>query len=288
MGLIMLALVSTSTARDSISSDVIQVGGSLEALHDRAVTDAEIAFQLIFNELLAEIDIQFQIKIYDDHDLLIEKFKRGDLHAIFLSSLGFFDIDDLIHPTGRYVVQYGDSIKQRSLVLVNRNTRQPDLESLRNGKFCYSTGHLIGRRFLDVNLMEQGLPHSDLFFNQVVEVKDANTAIVDLYFEKIDVVVVPENSYLLALELNPQIGQAIEVLTSSEPMIYQIVGLRYDFPQKLIDRIEPYILSKNHSPRVRQMFKNFKMNRIHRATTETMRETKSLNDRYLSLLKQKP
>jgi ABC-type phosphate/phosphonate transport system substrate-binding protein len=287
-GLTMLLLVSVSIARDSTSSDVIQVGGSLEALHNRAVTDAEIAFQLIFSELLAKVDIQFQIKIYDDHNLLIEKFERGDIDAIFLSSLGFFNIDDMIHPTGRYVIQYGDSLKQRSLVLVNRDSNVRDLKSLRNANLSYSTGHLIGRRFLDVSLMEQGLPHSDQFFNQILEVKDANTAIVDLYFKKVDVVVVPEYSYLLAQELNPQIAESIQVLTSSEPMIYQIVGVRHDFPQWRIDKFEPYILSTTPTPRIQQMLKNFHVNQIHRATKEVMRETKALNDRYLALLGNNP
>jgi ABC-type phosphate/phosphonate transport system substrate-binding protein len=286
-GLIFLPLACNTTADDTTSSEVIQVGGSLEALHDRAVTDAEIAFQLLFNELLAEVDVQFKIKIYEDHNLLIDKFKRGDLHAIFLSSLGFLDINELFHPTGRYVVQYGDSLKQRSLVLVNRETHQSDLKSLRNGKFSYSTGHLIGRRFLDVSLLEQNLPHSEDFFSHIIEVKDANTAIVDLYFKKVDIVVVPEFSYLLALELNPQISESIEVISRSDPMIYQIVGLRHDFPQKTIDRFEPYILSTNPSPRIQQMFKNFRMNQIHRATQDVLSETIALNERYLSLMSEK-
>jgi ABC-type phosphate/phosphonate transport system substrate-binding protein len=284
----MLMLVSDCIARDSTHSDIIQVGGSLEALHDRAVTDAEIAFQLLFNELLAEVDIQFQIKIYDDHNLLIDKFSRGDIQAIFLSSLGFFDIDDKIHPTGRYVVQYGNSLKQRSLALVNRDANEKDLESLRNTIFSYSTGHLIGRRFLDVSLMEQGLPHSDQFFSQIIEVKDANTAIVDLYFKKVDIIVVPEHSYLLATELNPQIAESIHVLAKSEPMIYQIVGVRHDFPQGKIDKFEPFILSTTTTPRIQHMFKTFHMKQIHRATEEVMRETKALNDRYLSLSGKNP
>jgi ABC-type phosphate/phosphonate transport system substrate-binding protein len=287
-GLIALLLVSNSKANDATPPEVIQVGGSLESLHDRAVTDAEIAFQLLFNELLAEIDIQFRIKIYEDHNLLIDKFNRGDLQAMFLSSLEFLNIDQAFHPTGRYVVQYGDSLKQRSLVLVNREMHQPDIKSLRNGKFCYSTGHLIGRRFIDVSLMEQGLPHSEEFFSQIIEVKDANTAIVDLYFKKMDIVVVPEYSYLLALELNPQISESIEVLMMSEPMIYQIVGLRHDFPQETIDKFEPYILSTNLTPRLQKMFKTFRINQIHRATQEIMKETDALNDRYLSLISGKP
>lgn len=283
-----LILSNAWAATQAPSPTPIKVGGSVESLHDSSVADAEIAFRLLFNEILAEIDESFTVKIYQDNKTLIEQLKEGNIQALFISSLNFLEVDELIHSSGRFVVQFGPTLKQRYLILVRNDHKEISLSDLRGLKMSICTGHLVGKRYLDVKLLEQGLSPSDRFFSEVKFVKGANAAVVDLFFGKVDMALVPEFSYQLALELNPQIADATTVLMKSQPMIYQAVGMRYDFPQARLDRIEPHLLKNLPSKRLKHLLEVFHITRFYRATDDLFKEVRELNDRYRKLIRRKP
>jgi hypothetical protein len=287
VALLCMVLSNTWAASEAKTLPPIKVGGSAESLHDSSVTDAEIAFRLIFNELLSKADESFTVKIFNNDKTMDEHFKEGKIHAIFTSSLHFLELDDLIHPTGRYVVQYGPSLKQRYLILVRRSAKKAlTLADLRGGKLSVGIGHLLGKRFLDVTLLQQKLPISEHFFSEIDMTNRVNTAVVDLYFGKVDVALVPEYNYAMARELNPQIGEAITILAKSEPMVYQLVGMRYDFPQQRLNRIEPHILEQYPSKRFRTLLETFHITHFYRVTEDTLKEVKALNERYQTLMRQ--
>jgi ABC-type phosphate/phosphonate transport system substrate-binding protein len=288
VGLLRLMLGDICVATESNIPNPIRMGGSLESMHDGSATDAEIGIQLFFNEILSEGDISFSVKIYDDDEFLIQKFKQQKLHAIFINSLRFLELEELIHPSARYVVQYGPTVKRRYLVLVRNSDKVLSLADLRDRKLTFSTGHHVGKRFLDVKLLEQGLPESDFFFRKVKIVENANTAIVDLYFSKTDVALVPSHSFEVAVELNPQISRTVSVLTKSKPMVDLVVGMRQGFPQEQINRYEPYILTDIHTERIKHVLRTFNISRLHRVTDDTLKEVRELNERYLLLTDHQP
>ena len=280
--LFFLAFGSHQLCTESSSYDPFLVGGSLESMHSGSVSDAEISFQLLFNEILAGLDIRFTIKIYDDDLTLLEHFEKGEVKAFFISTLRFLDIEEDVHPTARYVVQYGPTLKQRYLLLTRNSERALDLHDFKNQRLSFSTGHHVGKRFLDVTLMEQGLPSSDRFFSLVALTKDANSAIVDLFFHNTDMALVPEHSYQLAKELNPQIGEKISVLISSDPMIFQIVCFSPHFPEDIISRFEPFLLASAPNKRLKEVMKTFRITSLHKANEDTLKEVRAINDRYIS------
>lgn len=258
----------------------------MESIHGHSITDAEISFQLIFNELLKEVNESFTLKIYKQRSTLNDLFEKGDLQVILTNSLNFLDLDSLIHPTARYAVQYGGSLKQPYLLLVRRTNKLVHLKYLRGKKLSLANGHLIGKLFLDVQLLENGLPSSDNFFGEIVTVKGANTSIIDLYFGKIDAALVPQFSLETALELNPQIKDKVEILAVSKPMIYQAVGVRHDFPQSRIDNFEPSIITENPGKRLKQVFNTFRIVRLHRITDNALSEVKDLVKHHNKLIGQ--
>lgn len=274
---------SALTAAESVVNPPIQVGGSVDALHDTSVTDAEIGFKLIFNAMLVEANESFSIKIYDSHEELLENFKSGKIQAVYTSSLKLLELGDWVHPTGRYVVQYGPYLKQRYLLLVRNNQKIANLADLRGKKLSIAAGHVVGERFLNVKLLQQGLTESEQFFGEIERVKEVNTAVVNLFFGQADAALVPEFSYELACELNPQLRSSISVFFSSSPMVYEVIGLRYDFPQERIDRIEPHIFGIELSKRIERLFKTFRVNRLYRLNEETLKEVIELNKTYYAL-----
>ncbi|MET0065769.1 MAG: PhnD/SsuA/transferrin family substrate-binding protein [Candidatus Thiodiazotropha sp.] len=287
-GLLMLVAWGFTSSAEVAAYPQIQVGGSLESIHDSSVTDAEIGFRLIFNSMLEDIHESFSIKIYDDNEALIQSFKSGKIEGILVSSLEFLKLDEYLHPSGRYAVQYGPELKQPYLVLVRKADKDFKLSNLRGGRLSYGNGHLVGKRFLDVILMQQGYPVSERFFADIETVKEVNTSIVDLYFGKVDVALVPKHNYDLALELNPQLAQKLRILMQSKPMIYQAFGMRNDFPQRRLDRIDSRVLNPIPKARTDKLFKTFRIKGIDKITFESLREVIELDETYHALMQAAP
>jgi hypothetical protein len=260
----------------------IKAGAGQEVLFYSSVTDAEIVFEKIFNKLLAEVDESFTVKVYENSEILIEDFKEGRLEVLVLDSLRFLELEDLIHPDGRFFIQIGPSLKQRYVILARNGDKKIPLSGLRNRKLTVARGRLVAKRFLDVTLLQQGLPVSDRFFSEINMKKSSNTAIIDLFFGRVDLVVVPEFGYELAIELNPQLRNATTVLARSEPMVHEVVGARFDFPQERLDRIRPH-LARLPSRRIQLLFQTFHVTRFHLANEDALKEVRELNESYRAL-----
>jgi ABC-type phosphate/phosphonate transport system substrate-binding protein len=177
----------------------------------------------------------------------------------------------------------GPSVKQRYLILVRSSDKDKPLADLRNQKLSIARGHLVAKRFLDVTLMQRGLPASDRFFSEADMDKNSNTAIIDLFFGRVDLVVIPEFGYELALELNPQLRHATTVLAKSEPLIHEIVGARFDFPKERLDRIRPHLV-KLPSRRIQLLFEAFHVTGFHLAKGDALKEVRELDESYRVLI----
>ncbi|MET0090328.1 MAG: PhnD/SsuA/transferrin family substrate-binding protein [Candidatus Thiodiazotropha sp.] len=287
-GLTLFWIAGPCSATETATRPPIKVGGSAESLHESTRTDAEIAFQMVFNEMLVDRGEHFAIKIYDNNLQLIDKFKRNDIQVIFIDSASYLDIEDWVHPVGRYTLQFGPNLKQRYLLLVGNDSGLNSLEDLRGRSLSHCLGHRIGMRFLDVALMEQGLPESSKYFADSRVMENMNSAVVDVYFGKSDAALVPEYGFELAKELNPQVGKQLKVIGASEPLIVITVGLYKNFSEPRIRRVEPSFLSEKPTRRLQSMLNRFHITRFVRLTDEVLQETRSVNERYHQLKGRQP
>lgn len=264
---------------------VIKSGVSVETLYNSSITDTEIVFRKAMNALLEEIDESFSAKIYLDGELLVRDFKEGKLDVLVIDSLSFLELDDIVPQDRRFLIQIGPSLKQRFLILAGNKNKEAAFSSLRGGRVSIGGGRKVAKRFLDVTLLQHGLPVSEVFFSEVDNAKTINTAIIDLYFGKIDVAVVPQFGYELALELNPELGRSIKILATSDSMINEVVGVRPGFPKERLEKLRPYFLNMS-GKRIERLFSMFNITDFHPANDGLLREVRKLNEKYQELIGQ--
>ncbi|MET0029364.1 MAG: PhnD/SsuA/transferrin family substrate-binding protein [Candidatus Thiodiazotropha sp.] len=267
-----------------IALQTISIGASVESSFEANEVEVEIIFSFLYNEMLKDLNQPIEVKLYENNSELEQSFRAGDIQAIFIDSTRILELDDIIHPSARYVVQFGDSLKQRFVLLARMNDPREALTDYRNGKLSTCMGHMIGKRYLDVLLLHSGLPVTDEFFQETLTMRNINSTIIDLFFGKVDMALVPEYGLTLAIELNPQIDKQLKVLARSEPLIYQAIGFRNDFPQKSIVAIEDRFITQEPSKRLRRLFDLVKINTYYRLTEEALKETRALNEEYYRLI----
>ncbi|MCU7812492.1 MAG: phosphate/phosphite/phosphonate ABC transporter substrate-binding protein [Candidatus Thiodiazotropha sp. (ex Notomyrtea botanica)] len=262
----------------------ILAGGSAESIYDTSITDAEIVFTLVFNEVIKNSNERFKLKIVATDQDLATNLISGQLDAIFTNTLHYLKLEEFLNPTACYVVQHGPELKSHYYLLVRRDSGIEHLSQLKNKKISIPYGHAVGQRFLDVELLKDNLPVSEIFFSDIRKTRESNSSVINLFFGKVDAALITDFSFKVASELNPQIEKELSVIERSGPFVYQIVALRHDFPQSRVNKIEPHVLNINKSPRLVELFKTFRMNSLQKADSETLKEVRSLNQKYLELL----
>ena len=261
----------------------IVAGLSEESLYDTSITDAKIVFSLIFNQAIKESEEQFVLEIYDT-DLEVErKLISGELDAVFTNTIHYLEIEEHLNPKGSYIIQHGPKIKPQYYLLTKRNSGIERLSQLQGMKISIPRGHAVGELFLDVILMRQNLPVTDQFFSEIRETRESNSAVVNLFFGKVDAALITDYAFGVASELNPQLSKQLIVIDVSEPLAHQVVSVRHDFPPDRIKKIEPYILNVHESPKMSQVLKTFRLTAVRKITNNTLAEVRELSDEYRSL-----
>ncbi|MEW8034160.1 MAG: PhnD/SsuA/transferrin family substrate-binding protein [Candidatus Thiodiazotropha endolucinida] len=279
IGLIMLA--SLSAVADN--HNIMRVGGSAESIYDSRITDVEILFTVLFNEMFKDQNEEFKIKIYDTDQALTKELAAGNLDAVFMDTVLYLDNFEYLHPEIAFAVQHGQSIKPKYILLVRRNSGIDSLHELENKKIIIPSGHAVGKRFLDVELMHAGLPVSNDHFSEIRQTKESNTAIIKLFFNQVDAALVTDFSYEVASELNLQIPQSLEIIETSPPFIHMVISVRKDFPRHRVEKIFPYLENLEEIPRLQHLRKSFRFQGLHRISTDEVYDVRQLSGKYVRL-----
>ncbi|MCG8003310.1 MAG: phosphate/phosphite/phosphonate ABC transporter substrate-binding protein [Candidatus Thiodiazotropha lotti] len=262
----------------------IVAGLSEESLYDTSITDAKIVFSLIFNQAIKESEEQFVLEIYKT-DLEVErKLIAGELDAVFTNTIHYLEIEEYLNPKGSYIIQHGPKIKPQYYLLTARKSGIDRLSQLQGMKLSIPRGHAVGELFLDVMLLRQNLPVTDQFFSEIRETRESNSAVVNLFFGKVDATLITDYAFNVASELNPQLTKQLIVIDVSEPLAHQVVSVRHDFPPERIKNIEPYILNVHESPKMSQVLKTFRLTAVRKIKSNTLAEVRELSDEHRSLL----
>jgi ABC-type phosphate/phosphonate transport system substrate-binding protein len=284
LGLLILTLTSAfANARDT---QTIRVGGSAESIYDIRITDIEILISLLFNEMFKDQDKQLKIKIYDSDRLLSRQLAEGKLDAAFMNPVFYLDHIDHLNSQFTYAVEHGSSIKTKYVVLVRHDSGITSLAGLRNKKIIIPSGHRVGQRFLDVELMRDGLPDSEGTFSELRHTRETNAAIVNLFFGQVDAALVTDFSYQVASELNQQIPNTLQIIRTSKPLTHMLLSVHKGFPPQIVEKLLPFTKVFENNPRLQYLQKTFLFEGITKITAEDISDIQKLNSEYLALKKE--
>jgi|GEM_PF-1426649 len=213
-------------AYESQGQKTIVMGGSALALRNTTKQDAEVAFNAVLDEAIKNPDMKVHVSVYASTEALYAAFDSGEIDGIFGTPLEYLGRanqlgDDVM------VLSYKNTGIRQSMVLIGRKSDAGmQLKDLRNKRLTLSWFQDIEALYLNTLLLKNQLPEIPAFFASRLEAKNANVAIMDVFFDKSDVTIVRESEFLTAMELNPQIGRKLVILDKSVPMIPALGSVR--------------------------------------------------------------
>ena len=122
----------------------------------------------------------------------------------------------------------------------------------------------VGKTWLDTQLLSAGLETQEKFFESVTVASKPTAAVLPVFFGKVPACTVDEPTFDVMKELNPQVGQQLQVLAISDTFADTVICLREDgwlSPQDKTDTIQS--LQNLHSEPVgQQICTLFKIDRL--------------------------
>lgn len=218
-----LFLQSTIVLADSKEMDVLTDG--LEFSDNR---DARVAINVWTNELVG--------KYYDGKVIL--NFKNNKKEAInnflsgasgYLAANAFHYIEQLEllkpHTASIYSFQPTSDNHFRYVLVTKNDPKMTNITQLKNKKLGVEETAYLQTLYANSELLKNNLSETNTFFEKTVRYKTHSKALLKLFFNKIDVCIIPEYTWNTMIEINPQIKKKLKILHRSEKIFIASLGL---------------------------------------------------------------
>jgi len=183
--------------------------------------------QDILNVELKRYGIKVKLIMFDQEEELNQAYNDKKLDGLFGDPVMVLNHYDTLNKHSFINTHFGFAPeKSRLFVVVKKQAKIHSLAQLKGKRAAFYSSNRIEKVFLETLLLRQKLPELKHFFKESYEVKSGNLALLDVFFGKADVTIVPEYLFNTAAELNPQLGKQLAILDRSPLMLARIVGLR--------------------------------------------------------------
>lgn len=283
-GFVLSLLFVVTAALYANALPVLHVGHLLYGSVDASPKDLKTTLGLWIQELGAHVGMQIEAHFYDSIDIMEKDFSAGKLDYILINPLDLIKSFDLEEHIEGFTPSRDGVNKHNTLVLLVRNDLQiKTIHDLQGKRVGVQKDDEVGRVYLDVLLMEEGLSRYDAFFSKVITEKKRSKILLKLFFNKIDAAVVTKGTLELVNEMNPQVGDAMHILEERSVQMGMASIFHKDIDPKIIEKFENAIKTLHENERAKQILMLFKADRLKRFSKSDSDELKALYDRYLIL-----
>jgi hypothetical protein len=198
---------------------ILVMGGSAMGLRNATKQDAEIAFNTLLDEELNDPNFRIHLVIYPTTQELYAAFDSGKLDGLFGSPLEYLGRANQLSEHVMALKFRGGGIKQSFVLVARRGEGNIQLPAFKNKRLTLSKLQDLEALYLNTQLLRYQQPEISEFFSSRLEAKNANIALMDVFFDKSDITVVRQSEFQTAVELNPQLGKKLIILDQSVPFL---------------------------------------------------------------------
>lgn len=263
--LVGIPLSRVGPAGAGAAPDTLRVVFSSDQLSTLNRTDAMASFKAWIETVGRRRGFNLHVvsETYESEEDLRQRVRKGTADLFILRTLHFVDLGpdrDRLDP--QFIPEEGYGARD-NYVLLARRDRHLTLPALRGRKLNVraSGGVSLGRTWLLDLVREQRLGAPESFCSGAEDVATASAAILPVYFGKVDACVVEQGGYQVMVDLNPQLGQSLEVCASSPAFLESLVCLRHDF-QKNRQELMDGLAELHNEVTGRQLLMVFKINKL--------------------------
>ncbi len=260
----------------------LNVGFSHRAFLGVNRNDAEIAFKACLATVGRDrgYDTATRCDVFETAAAFEAAIRKGELHLQIIPTWDYLKMDIQGFTVPYFVPLDEAGILEDYLLLTRRDGGITTLADLRGQSIAsLESGNVYSSRpWVETMLLQGGLGRPEDFFGRVDTVSKASLAVLPVFFGKQQACVVDRSAFQVMKELNPQIGQRLRILTSSEPLLGAVFCLQktgWDSAQQKHDTSEG-LADLHNTPAGQQILTLFKVRKLMSFKPEYLESVKRL------------
>ncbi|MES9990979.1 MAG: PhnD/SsuA/transferrin family substrate-binding protein [Candidatus Thiodiazotropha sp.] len=277
---------NSSDLPDRYQGEIPNIGyfGRMEKILISAnVTDTTIATNMIIKKIFGLMDMEADINLYKDVEALKTDVSENHIDAVFVNIFDYFAMENLLSPDYIYALSLRPDKFEKTLLLTRKEYGITSLNQLKGLSISIPSGHLLGRYYLDLELMKRNLPKTEKYFSHINETDDINSAIIDLFFGKSDCALVTDIALDNAGQLNEQVSKKLDILLTSGEMVPQVIALNKNISTSILKDVEHHIVKAHEVPQIKKLLTLFRAEKIVKLYKDQLQESRRLLIEYSSL-----
>jgi len=237
-----------------------------------------------------KINVDPHVEIFDSLEEVTQALRQRKVDVISIGMDDFVALEKLFPLAGVFANRVRNKVTDQYVLLVRRDQGLKELADLR-GQSIIVLDHyhaLLAPLWLDTELLRRRLPVSARFFGKVTYVAKPSLAILPLFFKQAGAVLMNQNAFETAGELNPQIAKDIAVLKASPELVSSVGAYRADATSESATFYQREALKLGETAGGRLILNLFQTDSIVEFKESDLRETRALLAEHARLLAAAP
>lgn len=246
--------------------DTLHIGFSMTTLGEVNENDAIAAVRVWAQAIAKERDIQAdpQPQIFRGTEEIAAALANKRVDCINLSTSEYVALKGLVAQDSVVVGVKSNTFTEEYVLLVHQASGIEKVKDLRGRTLgvLHSSRTSLAAAWLEHLLRGEGVGAADTFFPKIQQGTKIGKVVLPVFFRQMDACLITRSGLEIMIELNPQIGQQIKVLTSSPPVVPVLFCFRADYSSPLQAKLKSEISRWHLSPSGRQILTLFQVDRL--------------------------
>lgn len=293
IGALVLACVGVGGvgAAEEQPNELVRIGFSRNLFQGVNANDAQAAIKVWANSIVDgwDFEISTNIHLFDGVGEVVAAVQEKRVEAVTITTREYWAVRQQI-PIGQIVLGTQENVEQQEfLVVVRSNSGVNTLADLRGRNLLKwrAMRTTLAEAWLEVELAENGLGAAADFLNSLTEEEKLSRAVLPVFFGRADACLVTRAGLDLMLELNPQLGRELRVISESDPYVASVCFFRADFNAPHFADIIDALRSVSETPAGKQVMLLFQQSSLSPSDGAVLEPACDLLDRYAALLRER-
>jgi len=214
-----------------------------------------ILFGILLEKLSANEDVKSKLKYYEDEKLILNEFIEHKLDYVAVNPIYYLKNQDLLDPYVKYYwsLRKYESKFQKMILVVRKDSKINSVKDLKEKKVILEKNNFMGKLVLDKVLLKTiNIRYKD-YIKKLYLTNTDLSAVLQVFFKKSDVAIIPQSAYDLICEMNPAINKSIKIIYDTKHIFMPILSIvnnqssKILFPKmkKIFDNVHKSIEGKN-------------------------------------------
>lgn len=269
---------------DAFDVKTVGVGYITNTISGVDKRDAKVALEIMVKKIVMRQfpDVNSRSVIFEDLETALKAVENKEIDIMTILSTNYLDMSDRSLMSPKFIGSIGGEPEEEYVLLVKKQSHIEELSQLRDKEIISQKGGsgVVSLMWLDTLLMEQSLPESQLFFKAVKKVNKISMAVLPVFFGKADACLVPLHAYETMIELNPQLGRELTVLSKSPGYLITITCFRSDIIEKDQKTISTQFETLDKTPEYKQILILFHLKSVKKYKPEYLSNIEKLYTKY--------